>query len=62
MNASGSSFKAQTESVSDIKAAAHQEMDKLSMGSSRAAAKKKTAAPRTLKPLVGKPGPKPKGA
>lgn len=56
MNSSGGSFKA---SASDVRASAQEDLDKLSMGSSRAAAKKKPTAPRVLKPLDKTPAPVP---
>ena len=51
MNSSGSSFKAAQST--DVRAGAQDDLDKISMSSSRGAAKKKSA-PRTLKPIPGK--------
>ena len=52
MNASGGSFKAPQASSSDIRAGAQEDLDRLSMNSSRA--KMKATAPRNLKPIPGK--------
>ena len=50
MNASGGSFKQQA-SASDVRAGAQEDLDKISMSGSQAG-KKKTSAPRTLKPIA----------
>ena len=52
MNSSGSSFKAPQATSSDVRAGAQEDLDRLSMNSSRA--KMKTTAPRNLKPIPGK--------
>ena len=51
MNSSGSSFKAPQASSSDVRVGAQEDLDKLSMSSSRA---KKKTAPRQLKPIAAK--------
>ena len=51
MNSSGSSFKAPQST--EVRAGAQEDLDKISLSSSRSSVKKK-AAPRTLKPLPPK--------